>query len=194
MFKIIRWIIALVLIIGIYFIATIYWYGYKNYDLQKSDAAVVMGAAQYNGQPSPIFSARLDRAKLIYDDKLVKKIVVTGGRGLSKDITSEGRSGRNYLVDHGVDASDIIFEENSHTTQENIFELKKILKDKKINSVIFVSDRFHMFRISQIANKEKINYQLSPTTSSPVENNKSEEFKFVLQELQSYFSFVFLGV
>lgn len=194
MLKLIKWLVISLIAVGLYFIIAIYWTGYSVTPTKPAEAAVVFGAAQYNGKPSPIFAARLDHAKELYQDKKVQKIVVTGGKGGKADITSEGRAGRNYLVDQGIDAADIIFEEASHSTLENIHELKKILKDKDIKSIIVVSDRFHIYRISKMIDKEGIEYQISPTKTSPVQKNKSEEFKFVLEELQNYLSFVLFGV
>lgn len=193
MIKVIKWIISLLVLTGLYFVVAIYWVGYQRTDIKPADAIVVFGAAQYNGVPSPIFAARLDHAEKLYEQKKAKKIIVTGGKGLKGDITSEGRAGRNYLVDSGVDASDIIFEEESHNTQENIHELEKILDREKIKSVIFVSDRFHMFRIAKMAEKANLDFQLSPTKTSPVEKNKSTEFVYVLQEIRNYFSFLMLS-
>lgn len=193
MIKVFNIIILIVLGCFLYFMVAIYWVGYQPHQLKPAEAAVVLGAAQYNGTPSPIFKARLDHAKKLYDLKMVDRIIVTGGRGRQADITSEGRAGRNYLVDSGVDASNIIFEEESHNTQENIHELKQILKAEKIRSVIFVSDRFHMFRIAKMAEKAGLNFQLSPTETSPVENDRSTEFGFVLQEIRNYLSFLILS-
>lgn len=193
MFRLLKYILTILFLVTLYYVIAIYWTGYQKENLKSSDAAVVFGAAQYNGQPSPIFAARLDQAKKLFDQKIVKKIIVTGGVGRKADTVSEGRSGRNYLVDRGIDGQNIIFEEQSKTTQENLDELEKILTKEKIKSVIFVSDRFHMFRISRMAEKEGISFQLSPTASSPVEKNQLEELKYVLIEVRNYLSFVVFG-
>lgn len=193
MFRLFKYILTILILVVLYFVIVIYWTGYQKPNLKPADAAVVFGAAQYNGQPSPIFAARLDWAKKLDDQKTIKKIIVTGGKGRKADTVSEGRAGRNYLVDLGVDAQNIIFEEQSKTTQENLTELKKILVREKIQSVIFVSDRFHIFRISAMAEKEGISFQLSPTETSPVEKNRLEELKYVLIEVRNYFNFVVFG-
>lgn len=193
MFKIFKFILLLLLAVALYYIVVIYWVGYEDRSVQNADAAVVFGTAQYNGQPSPVFAARLDHAQILFKKQKVKKIIVTGGKGLVKDIYSEGLAGRNYLIDQGVDARNILFEEESHSTQENIFELQKIMEKNKIKSVVFVSDRFHMFRIAKMAEKAGLDYQISPTKTSPVEKNKKLEFIYVLQEIRNYFSFVALS-
>ena len=68
---------------------------------QPVDAIVVLGAAQYNGRPSPVLRARLDHALELYREELAPLVVVTGGVGRG-DTTSEAAVGRRYLVAHGV--------------------------------------------------------------------------------------------
>lgn len=65
------------------------------------DAIVVLGAAQYNGRPSPVLRARLDHALQLYHQGFAPRIVVTGGVGRG-DTTSEALVGRNYLLSHNV--------------------------------------------------------------------------------------------
>ena len=60
---------------------------------QPVDAIVVLGAAQYNGRPSPVLRARLDHALGLYREGLAPLIVVTGGVGRG-DTTSEAMVGR----------------------------------------------------------------------------------------------------
>src|ERR1700757_5344774 len=62
-----------------------------------SDAIAVLGAAQYNGRPSPVFRARLDHAAALYQRGLAPVILVTGGIG-SGDTLSESEVGRRYLL------------------------------------------------------------------------------------------------
>src|SRR5215213_4163256 len=68
---------------------------------QPVDAIVVLGAAQYNGRPSPVLRARLNQALALYREGLAPLVVVTGGVGRG-DTTSEAAVGRRYLISHGV--------------------------------------------------------------------------------------------
>src|SRR5829696_7889621 len=74
---------------------------------QPVDAIVVLGAAQYNGRPSPVLRARLDQALALYREQLAPLVVVTGGIGRG-DTTSEAVVGRRYLVSHGIPESAVV--------------------------------------------------------------------------------------
>src|SRR5947199_400875 len=62
-----------------------------------ADAIVVLGAAQYNGRPSPVFRARLDHAAALYQRGLAPVVLVTGGVGAG-EVLSEANVGRDYLA------------------------------------------------------------------------------------------------
>src|SRR2546430_3941298 len=66
-----------------------------------ADAIAVLGAAQYNGRPSPVFRARLDHAAALYQRGLAPVILVTGGGG-SGGTVSESGVGRGYLLKAGL--------------------------------------------------------------------------------------------
>ena len=68
---------------------------------EGADAAVVLGAAQYNGEPSPVFAARLDRAYDLYDEGLVQ-IVITTGSNQPGDLFTQGKAGYDYLRAKGI--------------------------------------------------------------------------------------------
>src|SRR5881398_3736673 len=72
-----------------------------------SDAIVVLGAAQYNGRPSPVFRARLDHAAALYQRGLAPVVLVTGGVGTG-DTVSESEVGRRYLTKAGLPESAVI--------------------------------------------------------------------------------------
>ena len=73
---------------------------------QPVDAIVVLGAAQYNGRPSPVFRARLDHALGLYREKLAPLVVVTGGIGRG-DTMSEALVGTRYLRSQGIPADSV---------------------------------------------------------------------------------------
>src|SRR3954471_7116344 len=72
----------------------------------SSDAIVVLGAAQYNGRPSPVFRARLDHAAALYQRGLAPIVLVTGGVG-AHDTRNEANVGRDYLLRLGL-AGDVV--------------------------------------------------------------------------------------
>jgi len=149
---------------------------------EKADAVVVMGASQWNGRPSPALRDRLDHAYNIYNDGLVKYIILTGGiaRG---DTTSESAVGRKYLIKQGVPGSIIFIEEKGHTTLESMKEVKKILQNKKIESVIFVSHGYHLHRVRKMAEDMGIeNIKISAVSIK----NDSKKIKLVLRESLVY--------
>src|SRR5512134_321132 len=80
------------------------------------DAIVVLGAAQYNGKPSPVLRARLDHALGLYREGLAPEIVVTGGIG-DGDRVSEATVARQYLVANGVPATAVVVRPEGRSTR-----------------------------------------------------------------------------
>src|SRR5216117_3424814 len=66
-----------------------------------ADAIAVLGAAQYNGRPSPVFRARLDHAAALYQRGFAPTLLVTGGVG-ARDTLNEANVGRTYLLRLGL--------------------------------------------------------------------------------------------
>jgi len=110
---------------------------------------VVLGAAQYNGEPSPIFRARLLLAKRLWEAGLAEKILVTGGRGENARY-AEGEVGCNYLARLGVPKSALLCETESKSTWENLKAAKEVFKDAE---VIIVTDAPHLPRALLYAKK-----------------------------------------
>ena len=68
---------------------------------RPAESIVVLGAAQYDGRPSPVLRARLDHGIELYNQRMGKVLVLTGGRGYG-DTTTEAAVGRSYARKHGV--------------------------------------------------------------------------------------------
>lgn len=152
-------------------------------EIKKADAILVLGASQWNGQPSPVFKARLDYAYELYNNKLADKIVLTGGIGKGKMI-SEAEVGKNYLNSKGISADIFILEKQGRTTWQSLNNIKEIIED--INSMIFVSDGFHLMRLEKMGRDLGWDVYISPTPYSPISKNKLVEFKYVLREIGVY--------
>lgn len=123
-----------------------------------SDAALVMGAAQYDGRPSPALERRLQRALELYRSACVDTIVVSGG-GRPGDRSTEGRAGREWLVARDVLPSDVRSEDRARTSVENIRNTANVLAG---GSVVIVTDDLHTWRARWLARREGLDVSSAP--------------------------------
>jgi uncharacterized SAM-binding protein YcdF (DUF218 family) len=147
-----------------------------------ADAIVVMGAAQYDGRPSPVFAARLDHAIALYHDGVAPRLIVTGGKR-EGDRTTEAATARSYAIEHGVPENAILSEDASRTTLQSIRRVAALMRDKDIGSAVFVSDPSHMLRVLRMASDEGINGYGSPTRTSPLERDPVARVDAIVHEL-----------
>jgi uncharacterized SAM-binding protein YcdF (DUF218 family) len=147
-----------------------------------ADAIVVMGAAQYDGRPSPVFAARLDHAIALYHDGVAPRLIVTGGKR-EGDRTTEAASARSYAIEHGVPENAILSEDASRTTLQSIRRVAALMRDKDIGSAVFVSDPSHMLRVLRMASDEGIAGYGSPTRTSPLERDPVARVDAIVHEL-----------
>ncbi len=146
------------------------------------DAIVVMGAAQYNGVPSPVFAARLSHAVDLYLEGIAPIFVVTGGKAAG-DRTTEAAAGRAYAIAHGVPASAILLEDRGRTTRESLRAVGALLRDAGVESAVVVSDRTHMLRSLRIATDEGLTAWGSPTDTSPTDADPARRLDAAIHEL-----------
>jgi uncharacterized SAM-binding protein YcdF (DUF218 family) len=165
----------------IYFLASLFqvWNTGRINDQQIVDAIVVLGAAQYDGRPSPQLQARLDHALKLWNLNLASYIVVTGGKQVGDRFT-EAAAARKFFESKGV-ASDLIFEENSgKTTYASLLAVSQVASEQKITKVVIVSDPFHQLRAKLIAQEVGLDANSSPTRSSVIRGR--DAFEHNLQE------------
>ena len=170
-----------VLIAAVYFFVSLLqvWNTGRSADRQPVGAIVVLGAAQYDGRPSPQLQARLDHALELWNLNLASYIVVTGGKQ-EGDRFTEAAASRKFLESSGV-ASDLIFEENSGTTTyASLFAVSKVATDLKIARVLIVSDPFHLLRAKLIASEVGLDASSSSTRTSVIQGG--DAFRRNLQE------------
>jgi uncharacterized SAM-binding protein YcdF (DUF218 family) len=136
-------VIAMISYVAITF-GTIWFAG--NYDNGKSaDAIVVMGAAQYDGQPSPLLEARLSIALNLWQDKRAPIIALTGGKR-DGDRFTEAEAGRSWLIDAGVPSDAILMETIGQSTWQSVEALQPVLTQNAIARVLVVSSDWHVGR------------------------------------------------
>ena len=135
--------IALVSYVGIAAV-TLTWAG-THHDTTSVDAIVVMGAAQYDGVPSPLLASRLEHALDLWKQKQAPVIAVTGGKRAGDRFT-EGDTSRRWLTDRGVPVADIIVESGGSSTWESVENLAPLLNNANVRSVVVVSSSWHVQR------------------------------------------------
>lgn len=133
--------------------------------IQKADAIVVFGAAEYDGRPSPVYRARLDHAAKLYHEGTASLVIATGGSGGDPKFT-EGAVGREYLRGLGIPDSDLIAETQGDDTAMSARRIAAILRANSMKSCVAVSDAYHMFRIRQMLSHEKVTIYCSPRPNS----------------------------
>ncbi len=171
-------ILALVGLVVAYFGITFLqvWWASTHDEAQPADAIIVLGAAQYDGRPSPVLKARLDHAAELYDEGYAKTIVVTGG-GQPDDRFTEATASANYLHGLGIPDSAILREVHGNTSFEELKASANFLEDHGIHKVLLVSDPYHSKRISTIAGDLGLDAHTSPAnTDNPLSRLLRETF------------------
>ncbi len=138
-----------------------------------ADAAVVLGAAVWTTDVSPVFRERINHAINLYQKGRVKKLIFTGGQGNPNEPT-EAAAARDYALQSGVPASDILLENKSHNTFENIKNAKKLADTHGIRKVLIVSDPLHMKRAMTMAQDVGLVAYPSPTPSTRYQSLRSQ--------------------
>ncbi|MEM9467953.1 MAG: YdcF family protein [Actinomycetota bacterium] len=134
-------------------------------DREAADAIVVLGAAQYDGEPSPVLAGRLDHAEELWRQGLAP-IVVTTGSNLPGDRFTEGFAGYAYLRDAGIPDEALLVITDGASTWEQLAATARQLRLRDLDSVILVSDPYHALRLTQIADEVGLEATVSSTDGS----------------------------
>jgi len=146
-------------------------------------AIAVLGAAEYDGHPSPVYRARLDHALDLYRKGIAPLIITMGGSG--GDQYTEGAVGRHYLVSMGVPEQNIIPETHSRDTEQAARRIAVIARVNGLHTVVVVSDPTHMFRIRALCAADGVHVLTSPRPV-PTVRDDSLEFSRFTHEMLSY--------
>lgn len=131
----------------------------------EADVAIVLGAGVSDGEPAPVFRERINHGIWLYENGYVTKLIFTGGVGEGMT-ESEATVAKRYAVAQGVPEEDILLEEQSHITEENIANAKILMDENLFTSAIIVSDPLHMKRAMLMAKDYGIEAYSSPTPTS----------------------------
>lgn len=126
-----------------------------------ADAIVVLGAAQYDGRPSPVLRMRLDHAIALWRRGVAPRLLLTGGRG-SGDTTSEAEVERRYAQRAGVPDSALLLEAQGRSTRESVVGVATLARAHGVRRVVVVSDPTHVYRVAVLARQVGLDPVTSP--------------------------------
>ncbi|NJL81422.1 MAG: YdcF family protein [Richelia sp. RM2_1_2] len=165
---------------------SIYIYGNESNNI-KAEAAIVLGAAAWGEEPSPVFRERINHAVNLYKNGDVRKIIFTGGVGESNEL-SEAMVGKRYAVKQAVKETDIFVETESKTTRKNLINARKVAVENKLSKgkFLIVSDPLHLKRAVLMAQDLGMDVYPAPTPTTRYRSFKSQ-FQFLMRETYFYF-------
>lgn len=138
------------------------WSASRRDGARQADAILVLGAAQYDCEPSPVLQARLDHALALYERGLAGTIVATGGRRAG-DRCTEARAGADYLRRHGVPDDDLLTEVQGSNSWESLAASARFLRERDLTDVVLVTDGYHALRVGAIADELGLDASVSPS-------------------------------
>ncbi|WP_242901694.1 YdcF family protein [Actinomadura terrae] len=169
------------------------WYQARQDERPRSDAIIVLGAAQYNGVPSPTLQWRLQHALDLYRAGVAPAIVTVGGKAPGDNFT-EAESGRRWLIRRGgVPASKVVAVPVGRDTLESFKAVGKEFERLHWSSGVIVTDPWHGLRSKRMAEDNGIDAAASPTRSGPSVQTRDTQLQYIVRETGGYLSYVLLG-
>jgi len=164
-----RTIVLVAVVVAVYLAVTAVqvWLTSRRYQPSPAGAIVVMGAAQYDGVPSPDLRSRLDEAGLLWHEGYARTIVVTGSKQPGDRFT-EAQAGDHYLVVVARVAPDDIIEAGGSDSWGNLADAAPTLQARGETTVLIVTDPFHEARSLAIASSLHLQPRPTPTRTSPI--------------------------
>jgi uncharacterized SAM-binding protein YcdF (DUF218 family) len=161
-----RLILAVVAVLFAYYGATFAQvYRASTHDgARAADAIVVLGAAQYDGRPSPVLQERLDHALQLYEDEVAPLIVLTGGKQESDRVT-EANTGYRYLLAKGVPEDALELEDQGTSTWDSLRAARRFLFHRGVDRIVLVTDDYHAYRAEATADDIGFDATVSPSDS-----------------------------
>lgn len=184
MARAVAWLLAIVLVLCVLvpgFISFRVWHVARVDDRTNADAIVVLGAAQYNGVPTPVFQARLEHAAMLFEEGVAPQLITVGGNQPG-DVYTEAGSGRAYLTRLGVPPTAILAVETGSNTVGSLDAVAQTVKDQGGSSVVLVSDPTHSYRSRMMARDVGLDAWTSPTRHGPAVWTRENQIMSIIRE------------
>jgi vancomycin permeability regulator SanA len=177
-------VLALALTVLVFTMGRVWWVARQD-DHRASDVIVVLGAAQFDGRPSSVFTARLVHARDLYKDDVAPHIVTVGGNRAGDRFT-EASAGKQWLTTHGVPASSIVAVGVGGDTLTSVRAVSKEMKQKRWSTAVIVTDPWHSLRTRSMAHDSGIDAVTSPTRQGPAVRTRRTEIRYIFRESLAY--------
>ncbi len=150
--------------------------------VDRVDVIVVLGAAQYQGTPSPVFAGRLEHAGLLFEQGRAERVLVLGG-GRPGDVSTEAESGRAYLLEHGLPPGAVAALPVGSTTLESLRAAASWMRERDLSTAFLVSDPWHNLRVRRMASDLGIESYVSATWRSAARTEQTRLEGYVRETL-----------
>ncbi|HEY8482732.1 MAG TPA: YdcF family protein [Spirillospora sp.] len=169
------------------------WYQARQDERPRSDTIIVLGAAQYNGRPSPTLQWRLQHALDLYRAGVAPVIVTVGGKAPGDNYT-EADAGRTWLIERGgVPPAKVVAVPVGRDTLGSMRALGAEFDRRGWSSGVIVTDPWHGLRSKKMAEDHGIKAAASPTRSGPSVQTRETQFHYIVRETGGYLSYVLFG-
>ena len=183
-------VVAVGLIVGV--TAVNIWWTARQDERPVSDAIVVLGSAQYNGTPSPIFEARLDHALDLYNAGVSPMIITVGGRQTG-DLFTEAEAGLLWLAREGVPEEAMRAIPDGTDTLKSMQAVASLFDEQGLSTAVVVTDPWHALRATRMAQDAGIVASSSPTRQGPAVQTRSTQFRYIARETAAYLFYRLTG-
>jgi uncharacterized SAM-binding protein YcdF (DUF218 family) len=177
-------LVVLTLVVLLLTAGRVWWFA-RHDDRQASDAIVVLGAAQFDGRPSSVFTARLVHARDLYRDKVAPRIITVGGNRVGDRFT-EAQAGKRWLTRHGVPVGRITAVGTGGDTLTSVRAVSAAMAKRRWSTAVVVTDPWHALRTRAMATDAGIRAAMSPTRQGPAVRTRQVELRYVGRETLAY--------
>ena len=165
--------------------ATLVWWTARQDDRRASDAIVVLGAAQFDGRPSSVFTARLVHARDLWKADVAPRVITVGGK-LEGDRFTEAEAGRNWLADNGVPADKVVAVPTGSDTLSSLSAVQERMQRRGWSTAVVVTDPWHALRAGSMASGTGMDAVVSPTRRGPDGRTRATELRYIVRETFGY--------
>ena len=161
------------------------WWFARQDDRSRSDVIVVLGAAQFDGRPSSVLTARLEHARDLWREDVAPRIITVGGKR-EGDRFTEAAAGARWLSEHGVPRRRLTAVSAGFDTLSSVTAVADRMKRRGWTSAVIVTDPWHALRTRSMAEDVGIEASMSPTRSGPAVRQRGTQLRYVARETGAY--------